>query len=87
MIGTVMNSVSGLLGLSHSLYDGALPAIEALIADDAQPNVVYSPSAKNEMTGDPIAKEIDHTHYEDEDIDKLWDKTQELLKINVGDYL
>lgn len=87
MAATVMNAGSGLLGLSQNLYDGALPAIEALIADDAQPNMVYSPGAKNEMTGDPIAIEIDHTHYEDEDIDRLWDKTQELLEINVADYL
>ncbi|MEM7130506.1 MAG: SDR family NAD(P)-dependent oxidoreductase [Chloroflexota bacterium] len=87
MLGTVMNSVSGLLGLSHDLYDGALPAIEALIADDAQPNMVYSPSGRGEATGAPIAIEIDRTHFKDEDIDKLWDKTQELLKINVGDYL
>ena len=87
MLGTVMNSVSGWLGFSQDLYDGALPAIEALIADDAQTNMVYSPSAKNELTGDPIAKEIDHTHFKDEDIDRLWDKTQELLEMNVGDYL
>ena len=81
-----MNAGSALFGMSHSLYDGALPAIEALIADNALPNMVYSPSAKNEMTGDPIAREIDHTHYEDEDIDKLWDKTQELLEIKVSEY-
>ncbi len=87
ILGGVMNTVSGVLGMSHSLYDGALPAIEALIADDAQPNMVYSPSAKNELTGDPIAKEIDRTHFKDEDIERLWDKTQELLEINVGDYL
>ena len=87
ILGTVMNTVSGALRMSHSLYDGALPAIEALIADDAQPNMVYSPSAKNEMTGDPIAREIDHTHFKDEDIDRLWDKTQELLEMNVGEYL
>ena len=82
-----MNTVSGVLGMSHSLYDGALPAIEALIADNAQPNMVYSPGGRNEATGDPIAIEIDHTHYKDEDIDRLWDKTQELLELNVGDYL
>ena len=87
ILGTVMNTVSGLLGLSHDLYDGALPAIEALIADDAKPNMVYSPSSRNELTGDPIAIEIDRTHFVDEDIDKLWNKSQELLKINVGDYL
>ena len=73
-------------------YHGGLPAgawdeQNALAYVDAQPNMVYSPNAKNEMTGDPIAKEIDHTHYEDEDIDRLWDKTQELLELNVGDYL
>ena len=82
-----MNAGSRLFGMSHSLYDGALPAIEALIADNAQPNKVYSPNAKNELTGDPIAREIDHAHYDDEDIDRLWDKTQELLELNVGDYL
>ena len=87
LLGKVMNGVSAVFGLSHSLYDGALPAIEALIADDAQPNMVYSPSAKNEGTGAPIPREIDHTHYVDEDIDKLWIKSQELLNIEVSDYL
>lgn len=82
-----MNTVSGVLGMSQSLYDGALPAIEALIADDAQPNMVYSPSRRGEATGDPIAIEIDRTHFKDEDIDRLWDKTQELLELNVSDYL
>ena len=87
ILGGVMNTVSGVLGMSHSLYDGALPAIEAPIADNAQPNMVYSPSGRGEATGDPIAVEIDRTHFKNEDIDKLWDKTQELLKIDVGDYL
>ncbi len=86
VLGTVMNAVSGLLGLSQNLYNGALPAIEALIADDAQPNVVYSPK-KRESTGAPVPIEIDNTHYEDEDIDKLWIKTQELVGINVEEYL
>lgn len=87
ILGTLMNTVSGLLGMSQDLYDGALPAIEALIADDAQPNMVYSPSGRGEATGDPIAVEIDRTHFKDEDIDRLWDKSQELLELNVGDYL
>ena len=85
-LGTIMNAVSGLLGLSQNLYNGALPAIEALIADNAKPNVVYSPR-KRESTGTPIPIEIDHTHYKDEDIDKLWIKTQELVGIKVEDYL
>ena len=87
LIGNVMNGVSAVFGMSHSLFDGALPAIEALVADDARPNVVYSPGAKNEGTGAPIPRDIDHTHYDDADIDKLWTKSQELLNINVGDYL
>ena len=86
MLKAVMNGVSSALGMSQSLYDGALPAIEALIADDAQPNVVYSPK-RSESTGAPIPIEIDHTHYKDEDIDKLWVKSQELLNIKVNDYL
>lgn len=86
-LGAVMNGVSRVFGMSQSLYDGALPAIEALIADDAQPNVVYSPKGRGEGTGAPIPVEIDHTHYKDEDIDKLWVKTQELLDIKVGDYI
>ncbi|MCT4581085.1 MAG: SDR family NAD(P)-dependent oxidoreductase [Flavobacteriales bacterium] len=86
ILGTVMNAVSGLFGLSQSLYDGALPAIEALIADKAQPNVVYSPKNR-ESTGVPIPIEIDHTHYKDEDIDQLWIKTQELIGIKVENYL
>lgn len=85
-LGAVMNGVSRVFGLSQNLYDGALPAIEALIADDAQPNVVYSPK-RRESTGAPIPIEIDHTHYKDEDIDKLWIKSQELLDIKVDDYL
>ena len=87
IVGTAMNTVSGVLGLSQNLYDGALPAVEALIADDAQPNMVYSPSRRGEATGAPVPKEIDRTHFKDEDIDKLWNKTQELLELNVGDYL
>lgn len=86
VIGRIMNGVSGVIGISQSLYDGALPAIEALIADDAQPNMVYSPS-KRESTGAPIPIEIDRTHFVDEDIDKLWDKTQELLNIDVVKFL
>lgn len=83
----VGNVISTVFRLSHSLYDGALPAIEALIADNAQPNVVYSPKSKNEFTGAPIPRKIDHTNYEDQDIDKLWDKTQEILNMKVADYL
>ncbi|MFS1515892.1 SDR family NAD(P)-dependent oxidoreductase [Bacillus sp. SCS-151] len=83
----LFNRVSALLRMSHSLYKGALPAIEALIADSAQPYKVYSPSAKNEMTGIPIPREIDHTHYKNEDIDRLWFKSQELVGIKVSDYL
>ena len=86
ILGVVMNNVTRVIGLSQNLYDGALPAIEALIADDAQPNVVYSPK-RRESTGAPIPIEIDQTHYKDSDIDKLWDKTQELLGIKVSDYL
>lgn len=86
LLGKIMTAGSRLFGLSQSLYDGALPAIEALIADDAKPNMVYSPS-KRESTGAPIPIEIDHTHFKDEDIDKLWVKTQELLNLNVEDYL
>ena len=43
-----------LCGLSHCLYDGALPAIKALVSDDAKPGVCYAPGHSNEMTGDPI---------------------------------
>ena len=78
-----MNGVSGLFRISDSLYDGALPAIEALIADDAQPYQVYSPDSKREMAGAPIARDIDHTHYEDENIDKLWVKSQKLVGVTV----
>lgn len=87
IMGRIFSGVSAVLGMSHSLYDGALPAIEALIANDAKPNVVYAPKGRGESTGDPIPYEIDHTHYKDEDINKLWDKTQELLEIKVADYL
>ena len=76
-----------LFGMSHSLYDGALPAVEALIADDAKPGVVYAPEKKGEFTGDPIAWEIDRTHFQEGDIEQLWDKTQEMLNIKVSDYL
>lgn len=86
VLGAVLNGVSRVFGLSQSLYDGALPAIEALIADDAKPNVVYSPK-RRESTGAPIPIEIDHTHYKDEDINRLWIKTQELLDLNVSDFL
>ena len=82
-----MNGVSGLFRISYSLYDGALPAIEALIADDAQPYKVYLPDSKKEMTGPPIPRDIDHTHCEDEDIDKQWVKPQELVGVTVGDYV
>ncbi len=74
-------------GQNHSLYDGALPAIEALVADDAKPKVVYAPDGENELVGNPIPYEIDHTHYQDKDIDKLWVKSQELVNINVEEYL
>lgn len=77
------NGVSRIFRMSHSLYDGALPAIEALIADDAKVNMVYSPNGKGEGTGDPIPREINHTHYKDEDIDKLWVKSQELVGVDV----
>lgn len=85
----VLGGVSILFGKSQDLYHGALPAIEALIADDAKPRVVYSPKdgGSMESKGVPIPREIDHTHYKDEDIDKLWVKTQELLGIDVKDYL
>ncbi|BBM88556.1 hypothetical protein COTS27_00237 [Spirochaetota bacterium] len=87
ILGMLMNTISSVFKMSHSLYDGALPAIEALIADNVQPNMVYSPNSKNEFTGTPIPREIVHTHYEDEDIDKLWIKSQELLNIKVSKYL
>lgn len=86
LLGRVMNGVSGMLGISQSLYDGALPTIEALIVDNVQTKVVYSPK-KRESTGAPIPIEIDRTHFKDEDIDKLWDKTQEMLNLKVADYL
>lgn len=87
IFGKLFNGISAIFGMSHSLYDGALPAVEALITNNAQPNMVYSPNSKSEMTGAPIPREIDHTHYKDEDIDRLWAKSQELLNINVDDYL
>lgn len=74
-------------GMSHSLYDGALPAIEALIADDAQTGKVYAPGNKNELTGDPIAWGVDNTHFNEEDIEKLWIKTQKILKLSFDEYL
>lgn len=74
-------------GLSHSLYDGALPAIEALIADDAQTGKVYAPGNKNELTGDPIPWDVDRTHFKEEDIEKLWLKTQQILNLSFDDYL
>lgn len=86
LLGKVMNGVSGVLGLSQSLYDGALPAIEALVADNAQPKVVYSPK-RRESTGAPVPVEIDHTHFKDEDIDKLWLKSQELVGLQVENFL
>ena len=86
LLGMVMNGVSRVLGMSQNLYDGALPAIEALIADSVQTKMIYSPE-KRESTGAPIPVEIDKTHYKDEDIDKLWNKTQQILKIKVADYL
>lgn len=87
LLSKVLNGVSTVFGMSQSLYDGALPAIEALVADNAQPNMVYSPKSKNELTGAPIPREIDRTHYEDEDIDRLWTKSQELVGITVNNYL
>ena len=83
----VIGPLSQLFGMSQDLYKGALPAIEALIADDAKPEMVYAPGNKNEMTGNPIAWDIDRTHFEEQDIDRLWDKTQELLKLNVSDHV
>ena len=58
-----------------------------MIATDAKSGVVYAPGYKNELTGDPKAWDIDRTHFSEDDIDKLWIKTQELLKLNVADYL
>lgn len=89
LVGRIMNGVTALLGTSMNIYDGALPAIEALIADNAQPRKVYSPKKGGNMEshGDPIPREIDHTHYKDEDIDRLWVKSQKLVGINVNDYL
>lgn len=81
------NPFSALFNYSHSLYNGALPAVEALIADNAKPYKVYSPSNKYETTGYPVPREIDHTHYKDEDINRLWDKTQKILDIKVDEYL
>ena len=66
--------------LKFCLVDADAVAAPALVI----PNIG---GAKNELTGDPIAKEIDHTHFKDEDIDRLWDKTQELLDIKVAGYL
>lgn len=86
IMGKIMNSISGAIGLSQDLYNGALPAIEALITDEPKPNMVYSPS-KRESTGVPIPIEIDKTHFKEEDIDKLWDKTQKILTLKVSDYL
>lgn len=83
----IFNGLSYALGMSHSLYDGALPAIEALIVDDVQSDKVYSPSAKSEGTGLPIPRDIDDTHFVEEDIEKLWVKTQQILKIRVSDFL
>ena len=74
-------------GVSHSLYDGALPAVEALITDEPQKDAVYAPSRSNELTGDPKAWPVDRTHFQPEDVDKLWIKTQELLNLKVADYL
>lgn len=74
-------------GMSHSLYDGALPAIEALIADNAQTGKVYAPGNKNELTGDPIPWDIDRSHFVEQDIEKLWLKTQKILQLSFDDYL
>ena len=76
-----------LFRMSHSLYDGALPAVEALIADDAKPGMVYAPGNRNELAGEPKAWEIDKTRYKDADIERLWRKSQEMLGLSVDDYL
>lgn len=83
----LISPLMALTGISHSLYDGALPAIEALIAENAQTEMVYSPGSKLEATGDPVPLPIDRTHFEEKDIDALWDKTQQLLNLSVYDYL
>lgn len=83
----IIAPIMAITGVSHSLYDGALPAIEALIAEDAQTEMVYSPSSKSELTGAPIPLPIDRTHFKEADIDALWDKTQQLLGLSVSDYL
>ncbi len=85
-----MNEEARMRGDNHSLFDGALPAIEALIADDAKSGVVYSPKNDTsipESVGEPIPREIDQSHYKKEDIDKLWIKSQELTKITVSEFL
>lgn len=83
----IFTPLSILFRRSHDLYHGALPAIEALIADEVKPEMVYAPGNRHELTGDPIPWEIDRTHFKEADIDLLWDKSQELLNLNISDYL
>lgn len=83
----IISPMMKVTGISQSLYDGALPAIETLIADKVETEVVYSPSSKLEATGAPIALPIDTTHFQQSDIDALWLKTQDLLQLSVEDYL
>jgi|GEM_PF-2352017 len=79
--------ITGVFGLSQSLYDGALPAVEALVTDAPRTDMVYSPSGWMEATGAPVPVEIDKTHYQESDIDALWVKTQELLGVDADQYL
>ncbi len=79
--------VSGWLRLSHDLYHGALPAVEALIADNVKPDKVYAPGSRFEATGAPVPTEIDDSHFDPDDIDKLWAVTQALIGVDASDYL
>lgn len=83
----IVTPLSKLFGLSQSLYDGALPAVEALTTDTPEPNKVYAPGNKNESTGTPKTWDIDRTHFKEQDIDLLWNKTQEMLRLSVDEYL
>ena len=83
----LVTPLSKVFGLSQDLYDGALPAIEALIVDEPEVDKVYAPGNKNESTGQPKPWDIDDSHFKESDIEELWLASEQLLNIKVSDYL
>ena len=68
-------------------YKGALPSVAALLNEDVKGGDFFGPDGKREFKGNARKVEISRTFFKEEDLKKLWSKSEELTGIKLSDFV